>query len=251
MLLVRMVLLSVIFTILTLPIPCIADEAQTKEPFTFNVEKIPFGKSIEEVLQMVSGAKVKEAEDLSFQTASNFYGLEDKYFKNGVYYHKFIPGRSYLDSDVTKKYTVEYDTSSNISSVSLYFTGTPENGYFLFLVDKEMKNINGNFPTDVSSLVNSISKKVGKKHTTEKSKFRNVYIDGSASDVYPALINVWNTNNYKTILLSNPGLFFGIDTSILSVSNQWWKKYLDLSGKVSAQKRKEQLKQIQKKVDDI
>jgi len=210
----------------------------------FKLNDIPFGKTENEVLSMLTGANVKyENEGIN---VGDFCGNRTirNYFVGGIY--SIMGHGAFFNNDITKKVIVTYDGWENIESIDLYFTKTfNKNDYTLFLVEKMMKSQKGNHATIMKSLVNSVSKIMGKPALIETSK----YID---TDEYStdSKLAAWDLGTKKVFLLT-VNYIFSIEPMYVYVSKSGLSKYKRSCVLYKNAIKREQEKKSEKSIDDF
>lgn len=206
----------------------------------FKYNEIPFGKSEEEVLNLVKVASIEQDEYVS---VVDFYGCSaiKKHFDNCVY--TFMGMGGCFVYDFTKKFTIKYDNWDNIESIDLYFVKKYDTTepYTLFLVHKKMKSEDDKLQNVTNKYKLAVSKILNKQPITTNSN----YILPSGDYTANSNLLFWDTNLYKVFVLAVDYAFMR-SPEFIYVSKSGLNKYRQsVILYENAKKQKQQNKSVQ------
>lgn len=175
------------------------------QSFSFPYSKIPFGKSMEEVLAMCEGAEITEDKDSKVDFIGN-YSLS--LLQGGIYTHWGMG--AYLASDISKTYEIRDPKWENIQSIKLYFVADFEKtNYTLMMVAKYQKTDSWDRDVVYKTMRDNISSSL---KNTRYSEFAERYKNMGFGYVN-AVGARWNSNS-NTIYLFVDDLGFMSNSSL-------------------------------------
>jgi hypothetical protein len=198
-------------------------ESAASKPFNFTYGKIPFGKTPDEVLKLVQGATVKEEENASISFAKD-YGLSS-YFEDGIY--SIMSLGAYLNSKLSKQYTITYEGWTELKEITLYFVRSFEkDDYTLIMVKKIQKSSEGSYQNVYAGFKATICKGLGLKPAEEYTvKYQDDYMRG-ARTYEQGLAGYWKTKDQSIFLLIRNNWFSSGDPEMVYISTAGWGKYI-------------------------
>ena len=172
-------------------------------PFSFPFEQIPFGKSVEEVLQLVEGADINENSDSISVSFISEFSLS--LLKGGLY--SYFGMGTYLSEKCAKSITLTSPEWENLESIVLYFTNTyGKNDYTLMMVKKTQKRPDAKYDNVYAGMKNSIIKSLNgqqprefqERWATDQMRYQGTYDYGliarwtvKSKDIYLLIHNDW------------------------------------------------------------
>jgi hypothetical protein len=207
--------------------------AQENEPSSFPYNQIPFGKPMDQVLNMVETGTVVEDKELDIDFVQA-YSLS--LFQGGVY--SWWGVGAYLASTCAKKYTVTYSGWDSIKKIDLYFACTfGKDDYTLMTVRKTQK-ANGDYKNVYASYKTTITTALGGLKPKETQvQWCDLTLRAQGSWDY-GLVGQWTTSGKDIYLLVHNELFTAGDPDIVYVSQAGVAKYLKACAAYEADKKK-------------
>jgi hypothetical protein len=198
---------------------------EEKEPYKFNFRSIPFGDTLQSVMNKVEGAEVRRG-CASIESVEH-YGVSH-YFQDGLYY---IGGLPHFNPELVRHFIITYPQWENIREVGLYFfkqSGDENKNYTLFFVRKMLKPQSGNYKSVFSVLQSSISDEVKTAPATWEINFQDPSMKTEGRRVsYPGEVAVWTLIDKRVFLLVHGSIRFTTrPPEILYFSRAEWDKYI-------------------------
>ncbi len=189
--------------------------------------RIPFDKSVDEVMKMFKGADIRE-DNTPYIEAINDYLLE-KYFEGGL---KRDPEKGpCFYPDVVKKYVVSYPKDSDLENLTLYFEGfeSPAKPYRLFMVKKNFREpevVVFNLSVLFDGWARRIEAMVGSEPVIHQGTFQK--FDAPAHEYYsPAMVGVWDGDGTLVFLMVADSTEGALGPEIIYVSSKGLARYLN------------------------
>jgi len=189
--------------------------------------KVPFDKSVAEVLDMFKGAEIRE-DKTPYIEAINDYVLED-YFKGGL---KKDPDKgSCFYPNVVKKYVISYPKNSDVENMTLYFEGfeSPAKPYRLFMIKKNYRKpdvVVFNLSVLFDGWARRIEGMVGSEPVIHQGTFQN--FDTPGHTYYsPATVGVWDGKGTLVFLMVADSPEGALGAEIIYVSSEGLARYLN------------------------
>lgn len=204
--------------------PCLAGDGV---PPDMQYGKIPFDRSLAEVLDMFEGAGIRE-DNTPYIEALNDYVLED-YFKGGL--RKDPDKGSCFYPNVVKKYVVSYPEESDVENVTLYFEGfeSPAKPYRLFMIKKNYRKpevVVFNLSVLFDGWARRIEAMVGSEPVIHQGTFQN--FDTPGHTYYsPATVGVWDAKGTLVFLMVADSPEGALGAEIIYVSSEGLARYLN------------------------
>ena len=191
-------------------------------PLKFNYGEIPFGKSVNMVLNSVYGADIQKV-STNIEFLHNYQGFLEKYF-NGGFYTASGQGAELL-GQVIIVYRVTYKGWDNVAWIDLFFTKgykAKDDDYGLFMVIKEEKNTSAPFEDVLKSYSAAITDVL--KTRPQIIKYR--YQIKPKDTPEPAIMGEWIMQAEQVFLLLHNEIIASSAPIIIYRNNQGWQKYL-------------------------
>ena len=188
--------------------------------------EIPFGASVEKVLEIYKGSEVARQETPYIESIGN-YALE-KYFKGGL--KKDDSGICFLPK-IVKKYTVSHEGWENCDSMTLYFGAFEEGAkdYSLFMVKRTGPKppAEADFQQIFSSLAENIDKSTGTGHSVDQGRIQS-FDEQSHTFYLPALIGTWEAKDTLVFVMVANSPDGPLPSEEIFVSKPALKRYLEI-----------------------
>ena len=187
---------------------------------------IPFGASVEKVLEIYKGSEVARQETPYIESIGN-YALE-KYFKGGL--QKDESGICFLPK-VVQKYTLTHKGWKNCSSMTLYFGAFEKNAkdYSLFMVKRTRPRppADADFKKIFEDLSGDIDKATGAERTVDQGRIQS-FDEQSHSFYLPALIGTWEAKDTLVFVMVANSPDGPLPPEEIFVSKSALKRYLEI-----------------------
>jgi hypothetical protein len=188
--------------------------------------EIPFGVSVEKVLEIYKGSEVARQETPYIESIGN-YALE-RYFKGGL--KKDESGICFLPK-IVQKYTLKHKGWKNCASMTLYF-GAFEKGakdYSLFMVKRTRPKppAETDFQKIFESLSGDIDKATGTGHTVDQGRIQS-FDEQSHTFYLPALIGTWEAKDTLVFVMVANSPDGPLPPEEIFVSKPALKRYLEV-----------------------
>ena len=207
------------FLILALVVPTAADPELV-------CGDIPFGASVDKVLEIYKGSEVVKQETPYIESIGN-YALE-RYFKGGL--QKDESGICFLPK-IVQKYTLTHKGWKNCSAMTLYF-GAFEKGaadYTLFMVKRTRPRPPA--ATDFKEVFNSLAKDMDEdtktSHTVDQGRIQS-FNEQSHSYYLPALVGTWEAKETLVFVMVANSPDGPLPSEEVFVSKPALKRYLEI-----------------------
>ena len=188
--------------------------------------EIPFGASVEKVLEIYKGSEVARQKTPYIESIGN-YALE-KYFKGGL--KKDDSGICFLPS-IVQKYTVEHKGWTDCASMTLYFGAFEKSAkdYTLFMVKRTRPKppAEADFQKIFESLSGNIDKATGTEHTVDQGRIQS-FDEQSHTFYLPALIGTWEAKDTLVFVMVANSPDGPLPPEEIFVSKPSLKRYLEV-----------------------
>ena len=188
--------------------------------------EIPFGASVEKVLEIYKGSEVAKQETPYIESIGN-YALE-KYFKGGL--QKDESGICFLPN-IVKKYTIQHKEWKDCDSMTLYFGAFEKNAkdYSLFMVKRTRPRppAKADFKQIFKDLSENIDKSTGTEHTVDQGRIQS-FNEKSHTFYLPALIGTWEAKDTLVFVMVANSPEGPLPPEEIFVSKPALKRYLEI-----------------------
>ena len=188
--------------------------------------EIPFGKPLDDVLQIYEGSNIARQETPYIESIGN-YALE-KYFKGGL--TKDDSGICFLPK-IVQKYNVTNEGWKDCASMTLYF-GAFEKGatdYSLFMAKRTLPKpaAQSDFKQIFEDLSGKMDKATGSGHTTDQGRIQS-FDERSHNFYLPALVGTWEAKDTLVFVMVANSPDGPLSPEEIFVSKPSLKRYLEV-----------------------
>lgn len=188
--------------------------------------EIPFGKGVDEVLRIYKGSKVSQKDTPYIESIGNY--VLERYFKGGL--QRDESGICFLPK-IVQKYTLEHESWSNCSSMTLYFGAFEEDAsdYNLFMVKRTRPKPqeDADYKQVFSTLSENMDKATGATRSVDQGRIQS-FDEQSHTFYFPALIGTWESKETLVFVMvaNSPG--GPLPPEEVFVSKPALKRYLEI-----------------------
>jgi hypothetical protein len=212
-------LVIVVFLILGLAMPAAADPELV-------CGEIPFGASVDKVLEIYKGSEVVKQESPYIESIGN-YALE-KYFKGGL--KKDDSGICFLPK-IVQKYTLKHKGWKNCASMTLYFgafqQGASDYGLFMVKRTRPKPPAAADFKEVFNVLAKGVDEATMTSHTIDQGRIQS-FDEQSHTYYFPALVGTWEAKDTLVFVMVANSPDGPLSPEEIYVSRADLKRYLEI-----------------------